>query len=205
MKRILSLICLGLSVVPLVGAADLNPGGLSDVFSYIYFGGPADPDADADGDGVSNRDEMLWGTNPTNAASKVTGPAVAFTSSGLLFTWPALPWRSYDLLASQDMTSWQSVASGPVSNYLEHMDALNTPTQRFYRLRVTLDQTDADGNGIPDWADALYLQATTHQLDGRWDSDGDGLPDLQEFILGRNPALKDHPAVGLTVFTPLEK
>jgi hypothetical protein len=37
------------------------------------------------------------------------------------------------------------------------------------------------------------------------DSDGDGMNDLQEFQLGLQPGKKDNPAVGLVVFTPLEK
>jgi hypothetical protein len=63
-----------LTATPSFAIVDQNNNGLSDVYEFIYFGGPTEPFADPDGDGVTTYDEMVWGTNPTNAASKVTGP-----------------------------------------------------------------------------------------------------------------------------------
>lgn len=56
---------------------DLNSNNLSDVYEFIYFRGATAPFADPDGDRVTTYDEMFWGTNPTNAASKVTGPLLS--------------------------------------------------------------------------------------------------------------------------------
>lgn len=268
-----------LMVTPLFAFQDKNPDCLSDVFEFIYFNGPADPYADADGDGVSNYDEMVWGTNPTNAASKVTGPSAKLIGHDLQFTWPAAPYRNYELRASEDLVSWQIVASGAISNYTENLSAPNAPAKRYYRLSVsfqssssgsisgltatrigsdlvlnwTMDSSrvyqllsgtnfanwsiestnavspytqslaapnlprnkfyhlSATGGGstlAPDglelWEEALYLQ-TFRVLPAQRDSDGDGMNDLQEFQLGLMPGKKDHPAVGLVVFTPLEK
>ena len=53
----------------------------------------------------------------------------------------------------------------------------------------------------------LYLGSGSVTLDGQTYrvSSNVYLPDNQEFLLGLSPSKKDHPAVGLVVFTPLEK
>ena len=60
------------------------------------------------------------------------------------------------------------------------------------------------GNGLADWEEAPWQQ-TSGQSANLTDIDGDGLLDIQEFQQGHDPWKKDHPAVGLIVFTPLEK
>lgn len=204
MKTLVSVVIL-YAIALAICRADLILTGLSDVYESIYFSGSAAPYADADGDGVSNFDEMLWGTNPTNAASAVNAPASSFTGTDFILTWPVVTHRSYQLEASADLQTWQTVASGTASTYTEHLAALNAPPRRFYRLRVTLDTNDVNANGLADWEETLYQQTTGHPLNLTADTDADGLPDAQEFPQARNFLKKDHPAVGLVVFTPLEK
>lgn len=256
---------------------DKDYTGLSDVYEFIYFNGPADPYADADGDEVSNYGEMVWGTDPTNAASKVTGPNVTLIGNNLQFSWFTAPYRVYELRASDDLVSWHTLASGSISNYTENLDVPDAPARRFYRLSVAFQGSPLDpglkathigsdvvltwtmdasrlyqllssGNlatwqtvatnavspytqslldpylpmaqfyrlsmtggfstvgpdGLDVWEEALYVQKFGVLPSAR-DSDGDGMNDLQEFRLGLHPGKKDNPAVGLVVFTPLEK
>lgn len=253
---------------------------MSDVYQFVYFGAyPPAPNADADADGVSNFDEMVWGTNPTNGTSRVTGPETVLAGSDLRLSWLASPYRVYELQSStSDLASWQTVAYGAISNHVEHIGRSDTSSGRFYRLKVALRSpaihptkltalrtnaelvlswsvdpqqfyelqvsedltawrtlsadahpphrelltatstprrfyrlkttegpSDTNHDGIADWEEALYQQALGHPLDSRSDTDSDGLPDIQEFQQGYKAGKKDHPAVGLIVFTPLEK
>jgi hypothetical protein len=68
-------------------AVDTDADGLPDIWELAY-GFPADSAAnrllDADGDGVSNYDEYLSGSNPTNAASFLKVAALTVTTNALL-------------------------------------------------------------------------------------------------------------------------
>lgn len=258
-------------------ASEIN--GLSGIYEFAYFGAyPPQPFLDSDGDGVSDVEEMIWGTNPTNSESRVLGPSATLAHGELRLTWPTAPFRTYELQAGDDLESWQTVAAGAISNFVDRVPdpagtgrrfyrvtaslrrpsaqsvrlsstrsgndfVVNWPTtanhqyelqvsdnlkawrtisanatppyseqigksavgQRFFRVKPSQDPADSNGNGVADWEEALYQQVTGHVLRPTDDSDGDGLPDLQEFQQGYQAAKKDHPAVGLIVFTPLEK
>ena len=91
-----------LSSVPIVMDADINGNLLLDSWEQKFFGGVGlvSPFADADGDGYSNLQEMLEGSDPRDFYDTPAVPPVNFaqpmltlTDSGgqinLFFTWPA--------------------------------------------------------------------------------------------------------------------
>lgn len=187
------------------GMVDLDHNGLSDVYELVYFGGPADPDADPDGDGFNNFVELVWGTNPTNASSRVTGLKATVSGQTVHFSWAAAPGKWYRLQSSDDLLNWHTVQEGSFSSRTEPMGAPGSGSAvKFWRIEVLLDSPESNGTGLDTWEEALYLQAFG-VLPANRDSDGDGLSNLEELLRGHNPAKKDNPAVGLIVFTPLEK
>jgi hypothetical protein len=90
---------------------DNNYDGLPDDWEAMYWGAnsanwPA-PNADSDGDGMSNVREFLAGTNPTNAAS-VLRVRLENSSQGLFLSWNAQPGLVYQLQSSANMSSWSN-------------------------------------------------------------------------------------------------
>lgn len=88
---------------------DQNPGGASDGLpdDWVaqYFGSASfsiNPNADADGDGVSNLNEFRLGTNPTNAASVLRFTSISRTN----VSWLATPYELYEVEASTNLTNW---------------------------------------------------------------------------------------------------
>lgn len=190
----------------LCAVMDKNNNCLSDVYEFIYFGGPtAAPFTDLDGDGVTTFDEMFWGTNPTNGTSKVTGPTVVLNGSDMFLHWPIAPFRRYALHASSNLQSWVILTNAAMPPFPEPLVFSGPQPSRFYRLTVTFESQDINSNGLINWEQALYEQHFGDPRTSSTDLDRDGLNDAEEFQQGRNFLKKDHPAVGLVVFTPLEK
>lgn len=187
--------------VPVIAMAfDADSNGLSDLFEFIYFHGSTDPASDPDGDGNTTLEEMIWGTDPTQAASKVTGATAYVDGADLVLSWPAAGGKWYRLQACADLHTWQTVAEGHIAT---HREPLDDGDLKFWRVQVFGTTPDSDGNGFDDWEEALW-KSKYGDVPGKTDLDGDGLPDAAEFTSGHNPEKKDHPAVGLVVFTPLE-
>lgn len=205
MKTTIVILTLVVGLFAAKGTVDQNYSGLSDVFEFLYFGQSAEPYGDPDGDDVVTWDEMIWGTSPTNAHSYIAAPMIVQSGTSVVLTWPSAPqYRSYVLQGSTNLVTWQPLAVSPTATFTQSLSAAGAARWRFYRLQATLDQTDKDGNGLADWEEQLW-QEIVGLPPSATDVDADHLSDLEELKLGRDPGKKDHPAVGLILFTPLEK
>jgi len=92
----------------------LSWGGIPYEWMQQYFGGdvsqwPA-PNADGDGDGMSNLDEFRAGTIPTNAAS-VLMVQLTKTAQGMFVSWNTQPGATYQLQVTTNLTTWSNVGS----------------------------------------------------------------------------------------------
>lgn len=113
-----------------------GPVKLSDV-------GPVDPDSD--GDGLTDQQEFLAGTDPNNSASSFRVTSVAQVGSDLLVTWMMGSGKTNALQRStagdytNDFTDLFTVTNtaGTMTNYLDVGANTNAPT-RFYRVRLVL-------------------------------------------------------------------
>ncbi len=111
-----------------------------------FFAGAADPDADPDGDGLSNRAEFAFGTDPLHAHSRLRlrlDPAP--DGAWRMRISPVVTGRRYTLERATrlDSPDWQAVAETPGVPAPDGEGALEDPEPRleqgFYRLRVELD------------------------------------------------------------------
>lgn len=124
---------------------DLDGDGLPDTWEADNFGTLLrDGSGDADGDGCSDREEYLAGTQPTNAASLLRIENVSLlTPTNLVVTWQSVSNRYYDLLAATGNLTNVFV---PVATHLAPTPPHNTfqlppPTNGpvFFRVRTGLE------------------------------------------------------------------
>jgi len=182
---------------------DLNLNGMSDVWERHYNQGelfnPATPDhhpeADPDGDGWTNRQESIAGTDPftgkppeglvvchvTHLANQEEAPTPEFPDGRLIdlaiLSWDSLPGKQYTLLFSADLEA-------------ESWTAVDTPhTGDGAPIAVPVLLTDTEGRS----PDRLFWRVQINDLD----SDDDGLTDHEEIMLGSNPYSADTSGDGI--------
>ncbi len=133
----------------IASGADSDSNGLPDAWERVNFGAiGVNPNADPDGDGMSNAQEYLAGTNPNDASDKLMITAISATPGGTLttLTWKSTPARCYYLQKNPGLTPSLWVDSG-----LGIIAADGTSTQRsladtvaparFYRVQAVLPLT----------------------------------------------------------------
>ncbi|MGD0539003.1 MAG: thrombospondin type 3 repeat-containing protein [Verrucomicrobiota bacterium] len=122
---------------------DLNYDGLPDDWQAKYWGPdpskwPA-PTADSDGDGVSNLNEFLAGTDPTDPNS-VLKTSIAPVALGILVNWNSVPGQVYQVQSSSDLKTWTNLGSprfAPGNTcYLLVPAPAASSTTTFYSYRV---------------------------------------------------------------------
>jgi hypothetical protein len=127
---------------------DADGNGINDDWEVQYFGHiGVNPNADPDGDGFSNLQEFLAGTDPTNSASVFRITSIVSTGDDVLIDWMTGIGRTNALQASagtvdgsyntNDFADIFTVTNttGPLTNYLDVGAATNIPS-RFYRVRL---------------------------------------------------------------------
>ena len=122
--------------------ADTNANGLPDVWEAAYGFGPGNPalrDADPDGDGLSNWQEYIAGTNPTNAASCLKLEALSNCGSATV-TLEAIAGRTYSVFCTDGLepSVWVKLADLPArsTNWIAAIPDPRASTNRFYRVVV---------------------------------------------------------------------
>jgi hypothetical protein len=125
---------------------ELDVNGLPIAWELTWFGTTGiNPAADPDGDGMSNEQEYVAGTNPLNGTSDlmITDLAVSASGNTATITWSSVPTRLYYLEESPSLNApvWSDSGLGLISPDVGS-STTRTVNQsgatRFYRVRAVL-------------------------------------------------------------------
>jgi uncharacterized protein (DUF1800 family) len=135
-------------------AIDRNADLLSDVWAQ-RFSMPAGSGAlDSDGDGFTNQQESILGTDPFDRDSRLGQTLSARGDGALDLTWPARAAKRYHVETSPDLATWTRVATfaGADAVLAASLPADGSP-RRF--TRVIAEDLDADADGLTDWEERI--------------------------------------------------
>ena len=121
---------------------DADGNGINDDWEVQYFGQIGiDPNADPDGDGSSNLQEFLAGTNPTDSSSALRITSIVTNGPDIVISFTTCSNKVYDAQYNDDLTlpNWLGfVTNIPGTGAIV---STNDPgaaslTNRFYRIRL---------------------------------------------------------------------
>lgn len=129
------------TITPLDTDADGMPDYWENLYSFDRLD-PADAVLDADGDGVSNRQEFTLGSNPRDAADPLSITAMHADGADFFFTFKSVAGRSYRIEYKDTLSdpTWlplgADVTATGVTTEVQDSGIIGVNFSRFYRARL---------------------------------------------------------------------
>ena len=127
-----------------VAIPDSDQDGMPDSWEVEYFGNlQRDGAQDANGNGMTDAEEYLWGTNPTELGGKKPVPSLTNQAVGFSITFPTVIGRTYQVQFRNHLFegAWQALGA-PVSGNGNSQTVSDSQVpsggRRFYRIEVRI-------------------------------------------------------------------
>lgn len=188
---------------------DLNNNLISDVWESLYPEAMVDGSADADFDGLTNREEALIRTNPLDAGSgfdlSVSPTTGLNADSHLLLKWHSEEGLSYSVrfadevanLSDQDVVPENHLGNGGLEEVEVEKSAV-TGENRFWQVSTDGSAMDTDGDLLDTWEEVRLGSDPTLR-----DSDTDGISDGKDFAYLAGPTVFSPAGLGVPSTGPL--
>ena len=149
-------VSLGLPVVGLLclcpsarAVLDANADQASDVWQSRFAAQALSPLEDTDGDGFTNLQESILGTDPRDRASRLAPGVAPLAGGGVELDWTALRDKRYQLESSADLVNWSPVRAFVGDGAARRESVVAAGPRLFVRVRA--EDFDSDGDGLSDW------------------------------------------------------
>jgi hypothetical protein len=124
---------------------DSDGDGLPDAWEQQYFGSPtgANPEEDSDGDGATNREEFLAGTNPRDPQSRFAVVNISIAPAGVFVEWSSEAGRRYRVKRATSLlvgpAAYETLAGGidgtpPMNQFLDV--SASAGSMHFYLIQL---------------------------------------------------------------------
>lgn len=161
-----------------VPGTDVDQNGLSDIWQIAFGTGTFNPNDDSDGDGMTNGEEAIAGTDPRNAEGHVNWYPTTYNHPIYTLSWPSVAGKSYRIRATPDLGmpffdfSPPLFSRGGRMSWSFSVEDRTIPeafrSQGFFQLAV--QDVDTDGDGITAWEEGIIgtsdLTPNTHGTPG---------------------------------------
>ena len=159
------------------GTEDADNDGLFDYWENLFGGQSLSANQDADGDGQTNRQESLAGTDPFNLGDFLY-LRIEQDGDDARLSWPLQNFRTSQIETSNTLAGFTSSATNPVVINGENQMRISPLEERqFYRLRTTAQ--DNDNDRVPDYVEATIntrtSSANSSQQAKSYDLNNDGI------------------------------
>ena len=157
---------------------DVNGNGFPDAWETRFHASRLNPNGDEDGDGHTNLEEALLGTDPRSQSVVLSGRLIPLSNQQVELRFPHLAYKSFRLFSGSDLSNWTPINTPPTVQGGEIVCVIPAPEPHTF-FYGTVDDIDTDADGVRDWAEAL-LGFDIHSANSMGrpmlrDSTGDGI------------------------------
>ncbi|TPG65701.1 ZirU family protein [Pseudomonas arsenicoxydans] len=187
-----------------MNGTDTDGDGLTDTEEGVIGTDPTKPDTD--GDGLTDKEEVDNGSNPLDPNDPVNGTdtdgdGLTDTEEGVIGTDPTKPDTDGDGLTDKEEVDGGSNPldpNDPVNRTDTDGDGLTDTEEGVIGTDPTKPDTDGDGLTDKEEVDGGSNPLDPNDPVNRTDTDGDGLTDTEEGVIGTDPTKPDTDGDGLT-------